>query len=914
MSGDASDARPEQSDTTRQIIDRRRLLAGASGVLATGLAGCDHQSGGTNSSQSSGTGGGQPSPPVIVDATLPPTAVEVDQQVSFDITIDTSPTNVPADASNAVINGYANVLRRGSRTYSAISPTTNVVELSGDRLRLEYIFETPQSAVQWSHASRPQGLGYNMQATATFGGGGNLWNIGQFAGGEEILAPHTIQSSSSGSELWFQTWAFDRVDTTAMVPVLASGESPSRSGVDLFHRIRRDTELTCRYYASELGSMGAVGIDGTVVTRTNDVPSGWVRLPSQASTYQNAANNHPFGNPEQLTEDALDAAANNHGVNFSSWDTAAVLTDTDYGRAFYRGDFVSTPAVMEFGMIDVEIETAALQNMLPVSAYDTPTGRTDYWYDPVEGDAWLHEIGHSLGPGNKVGLPDLYQMQAANLGVIHDWGQMGTDGDVIQSWCRQLGGYFFDPGHWLTKADHLHLATDTSLEVEPLTDKEIGDHAAHLTTMWGEFTVSTQWGGPGNLVPQSVTITPRNVHLRGYVLEARRSGSTRLTEPGTRNTLDRSPASNAGIAIYRFGVLDLQGSVDVQAALNGNDPVTLQNLTAVDYQYVDPSTGNQPEPTLSQSMSSAHRTRTVSDAAMTFEQNGQVAAGSGTSVTVRRTPQSLIGAGTQAVARVAADVASFVEQHLGNLFPAPEPLEIPGVDVLAETPDGRRVGTDPATGEQYEEIEGASVEHRGLRQEVTLPGSVPVSVTMSTARLREALASMGAEVPEVIPTTQELVLTADPQIDDERSIETEALEEPIPLLQGRTRQTHDRPMGAEPLEAVVTPTVEADVRPEGVSEGVLAELLFVDCQFRGPIDPESVAMETVVLDSATALGQDTYDAVPFPVVREGPEARLRFAFDRLALRDRLGAGAHDVMLSGAAGGRLFYAPTTVRLG
>jgi len=908
-------ARSTHEDEDELNIDRRKLLATTSGALTVGLAGCPTGGSGSQTTTGGGTPTPQPDPPVIVDATLPPTGVEVDEQIQLDITIDVSPANQTADKNDVVITGDADLIRRGTELgYGAVSASTNVVELGTNRLRLEYTFEAPNSAIQWVNTNHPQGLGYRLEVNAVYGASGSTWGIEQFAGQSEILGPGSIDQGSQGPHLQFMTWAFDNVDTVAMVPAVASDENPSPTNVDLYYQLRRNAEKTARYYASEMGSMGAMGFDMTTVTRTNDDPTGWVSLPDTTSQYETAANNARFNAPERFTEDALDAAANNLGVDFSQWDMAAVLTDNNYGRAFYRGDFVSTPVEMDLGLINVEVATSGAQNLLPISGYDTPTGRTDYWWDQVDGNAWLHELGHSLGPGNQVGLPDLYQMQVGNLGVIHNWGQMGSaGGDVLMSWCRQLGGDFFNPRNWLTKADHMHIATDTTIELDPLTEKEIGDHAAQLTTMWGEFQVSIQWTPTG----WSASLAPQNVHLRSYVLEARpggkRSGSkTQLEDPGTRNELRLSPSADDGIAIYRFGKVNLQGSIDVQAALSGNDPVQFNTFTPIDLQFLDPASGNEDQPTLSQSKSTQYETRRDAHSVMTFEQTGQVSGGS-PQVEVRRNPQTITGAATAFIAQHFTSVAQWIENQLQSLFPGGPPVEIPGIDILATTPDGRRAGIDPETGEIYEEIEGARVTRTGVRQELLLPGDVEVSVELSSARLRAALADRGVDVPERIPHTQEVVLTADPSIDDERSMSVESVEEPIPHIQGRTRQTHERTVGPERTEAVVTPTIEMDVRPEGVSEAQLEELLFVDLTFEQPIDPETIALETAALGSIPALQPADRDAVPFPLLQEGPEARVRLTFDRLAVEQRFGEGEQNVFVSGAFDRTAFYAPATIEL-
>jgi hypothetical protein len=486
---------------------------------------------------------------------------------------------------------------------------------------------------------------------------------------------------------------------------------------------------------------------------------------------------------------------------------------------------------------------------------------------------------------------------------------MGSDGDVLMSWCRELGGDFFDPRHWLTRADHTHIVTDTTIELTPLTDKEVGDQSGQLTTLWGEFQVSIQWLP----APPSATLTPQNVHLRSYVLEAREGGTTRLEDPGSRNTLRRSPSADDGIAVYRFGQVEVDATTrSVQAVLNGNSPVQFNNLTPIDLQFVDPATGNQNEPTLSRSKSAQYRSRQDSQSVMTFEQTGTVSSGSPT-ITVRRDPQTIVGGALQARAGIFTNAAKWIEGQSAALLPGGPPVELPGIDILATTPDGRRVGTDPETGEVYEEIEGGSVVETGVRQEIRLPGGADVNVELSSARLREALAERDIEVPERIPFTQEVVLTADPSIDDERSINVESLEEPVPHIQGRTRQTHDRTVGPEAIEAVVTPDIVVDVQPEGVSQSQLEELLFVDLIFDRPIDPESIVLDSIVFGSLQALSPEERDAVPSPLLQEGPQATLRLAFDRLAIRDRYGEDEQTVFVSGAFDRTAFYVPATFTL-
>jgi len=291
---------------------------------------------------------------------------------------------------------------------------------------------------------------------------------------------------------------------------------------------------------------------------------------------------------------------------------------------------------------------------------------------------------------------------------------------------------------------------------------------------------------------------------------------------------------------------------------------------------------------------------------LTFEQTDPIptAGGGGDAgVEIRRNPQSLLGQYAKTVANLVADVAQFLERILRSAILSPDQAEVPGIDILVENDLGERAGVDPDTGEIYEEIDGSQVEGSPRRREVEVPGDADVTVTVSTARLREYLRSLDVDVPEEIPYTQEMVLTADPAIDDERSVSTEFGDEPVPFIRGRTRQKIEAALGPEPRQTVETPDIELDVR---FDDDETAELLYVDLTFDRAIDFERIALETVALESVRPLREADLRYVQEPIVSAGPPTVVRLVFDREDLYERFGTGEHRVFVSGVFDGRAFY--------
>ncbi len=141
-------------------------------------------------------------------------------------------------------------------------------------------------------------------------------------------------------------------------------------------------------------------------------------------------------------------------------------------------------------------------------------------------------------------------------------------------------------------------------------------------------------------------------------------------------------------------------------------------------------------------------------------------------------------------------------------------------------------------------------------------------MSVSTTRLWDAL---GCWVSR-IPTATELTLTADPQIDDKRSLSAEALPELIPFLEGRTRQTQQLALLLGPT--VVTPVLAIDVLPEEKSAEAEA-LVFVELFWDRPIDPERLAFDTVALGSTQAVHPEECNAVAYCIVEEAIRANAR---------------------------------------
>lgn len=793
----------------------------------------------------------------VTSVTEPPTGVRPDEPVQLSVTVtgqDVTPDDVLVDSS-------ATVSAADGIDWSGFYSLSGSIET--DETEDGVVIDIEFSSTEEIPIGIPEGgMCYESSITVE-------------VDGEPLL-----------DEEW-NTYTFQQVDTVATVLAHSKNEQPALTGAQLYSDLRDTAEFVCEWYASTLGSAGGHGFDFRFVTR--DAPDGWIELEETRSTYH-AGDGMPIG----FVEDALDAAATELAVIFDSYTTAFVVSPGRLGRPYYRGDPLPSGFTIPIGGYEVEVPPDVINDAMPISAYDTPTGRTDVAYESVDGGAWRHEFGHSLGNGNRIGLPDLYEIDpemglVTNWGDIKGWGMMGNGSErPFMSYCRMLGGDFIDRGKWLEKDRSIHFFDDTDVSLTPLTEQQLGDDAAFLTSVYGEVAISVDYPSRSDpFTRPSVEFSTANFQLQTYILEARKSGTSPIRDPRTNDRVDRSPSDNDGVALYKFGYIRVDGEVEVERILDGDIPVSVEKITPLALDFVPPRSWEPDEPTLSIDRGPGHDTYEEPDNALEFEQEQSVSAGEA-EVLVERDPETLIGDGLGYVERFITELIDFLGDLEDDLLPGgPGGVSLPGVDILLETPDGRRAGVDPETGEIYEEIDGSSVTGTERRRVVSVPGGLDLDVTLSTRRFREALEANDIEPPEEIPYRREHVVDKDLSIREENG---------LPMLDGRTRQIVDTSSVEDTERALVTGT--AEVTPERLQVGSSGEFVTAYIEFDEPVDHESVIVETVTMDGVQAVHDDQYGFVENPVVERDGETAVMVKFDRQAVVDAFDVGEHEVVVQG----------------
>lgn len=810
---------------------------------------------------------------VVTSVTPPPTGVEPDDDVEMSLTVE------GAGLSAADVTSVADVTSAYGIDASGPSEVTGDVSVSTvDDETFAVDIEFP-ALEDRSSSSDLTGLCYEISVDV--------------AAAEDDV---TLDG--------WQTYTFGTVDTLATIPTHASDVSPAATGDDLFRDLRETAEFVNEFYASTLGSKGAHGFAFHFVT-SEETDDGWVELSEERSTYEDGSSSLP-DDSQEFVADALDAAADDVGVNFSSYTTAMVLSEERLSRPFYQGDlWPDSLTSIDLGGFEVELPTSILADRFPISAYDTPTGRIDAAYESLDGTAWRHELGHSLGPGNQIGLPDLYDMTVGNLGSIDDWGQMGRGDGPFMSYCQVKGGDFVSPNEWLEKERNYHFLDDTTVDLEPLTDQQHGDDAQYLTSVFGEFTISVDYPSWDDPTPD-VDFSPENFHLTTYILEARRGGDSSIVDPrrtGSDRQIELSPSDDDGVQIYRFGLFNIDTRTELEKILDFEVPIEIEDVTPIDIRNVPPETGADDEPTISLDKSSTYESYEDEDTATTFELDSSVSSGSPT-VSVERDPESLVAGAAKYVTRVVGDIVDFFDDIADDVDVLPHgDVTLPGIDVLATTPDGRRVGTDPETGERYEEIEGASVSGSRKRRIVSVPADEDVEVTIAARRLRDALEEYGLEPPEHVPYRREVVVDRDPTIRDDDG---------IPFIEGRTRQTVETTT-AEVFETAVLTGTDIDLSPDRLNAKSGGNFVTAELTFDADVDPETLVVDSVLLDQVPAVSDEQYGFVRNPVVEDRDAPTVQVKFDRQAVIDALESGEQDVVVTGVVDGVSFQADTSVEL-
>lgn len=819
----------------------------------------------------------------VESITEPPTGVRPSESVQLSVTVtggNATPDDVLVDSSTTVSAAYG-IDWNGPHSFSGSTETTETED--GVIIDIEF-----PSTEEIPGATPEGGMCYES-------------SIAVQVDGEELI-----------DEEW-NTHTFEQVDTVATVLAHSNDEEPNLMGAQLYNELRDKAEFVCEYYASTMGSKGAHGFEFNFVTK--GVDDGWIELDSPRSVY-----NDPDGEPNnsiQFVQDALDRAAEDLEIVFDDYTTAFVLNDTDLSRPFYQGELWPDSVdyvPISLGGFNVLVPMEVLTDRFPISPYDTPTGRIDAAYDEIHNSFWRHELGHSLGSNEQIGLPDLYDMPVGNLGSIEGWGLMGSPSDTgpITTYCQVLGGDFVDRNEWLEEDRNYHFLTDTEVELTPLTEQQLGDDATYLTSVFGEFTITVDYLSRSDpLTKPSVSFSPENFHLTTYIVEARRGTDVPIVDPvqlgdgddPSEGYIERSPSDDDGMVLYKFGLFNVDGRAELEQVLDFEDPIEIDDVTPIDLNYVPPETGDEDEPTLSLDKSSTYETYEDEDTATTFELTEPVSSGS-PQVHVERDPESLVGGAAKYVERIIGEVVDFFEDiadDVDAISCRAEPL--PGLDVLVETPDGLRAGTDPETGERYEEIPGSRVGGSKNRRIVSVPGDVDFEVTISADRLRCALKDRGIEPPEEIPYERSLVVDRDPTFRDDDG---------APILEGRTRQTVRTTTGAD-LDVDLLTGVVAEVDPDRINVNASGNFVTAYLTFDADVDYEALVVESVAMEQLRAVHDDSYGFVEDPVVNLDGKTAVQVKFDRQTVVETFDIGEQDVLLTGVIDGTTFQAETTIEL-
>jgi fibro-slime domain-containing protein len=839
----------------------------------------------------------------VESAELPPTAVEIDESVPFSVTVD--PGSYSADEIE--VEARATISRDGTHLIETTA-STSLTETEDGLVVVEGEFAPAVDL----HGS-PLGLGYGSEITVT-------------ANGAELLSKRR------------ETYAFERVEQVAAIAARASDTSlsslPKRKPIDkrgqndLYGFLRRRAEFLNQFYASGLGLMGTTGFDVEFVTDTeadiSDGPDDWPKLqngwlglegtngPNNQSgvpNYSDGAGSLPE-NSKQFLDDAIAGAETELGVDFTAYDSAMAVNDNPLSRPFCMGEIV--PQVFETDWFEVRLPDVD-EPVIPIQPRTTPSGvEIVGMYVTRDGHAWRHEFGHSLGPNLQIGFPELYNSPGpiTNWGNVGNWGVMGS-GDAVTSFLRSFwGNNLFDgDDDWLDIDLSLHFIDDQSVSPGALSEKEVGDAVDYLLSAYATFDVTVEW----NLNPFNdsfdVEIEEADVEGGLFILEGRTGEDSHVEDP-VHGTIPTSPNNQTGVALYHFGTIEFGDKTTLERFLDDSKEFVL-DADVIDHDYI-PAHGDQQDvrdPNTVTDITLSEGTSTYFDpgAAATFELTEPTGEG-GPEVEVSRDVSEFIEDAedlSEKVVSVVVDLIGDIEDQLQDTLNDGEPA--PNLDVIAETPDGRRVGTDPETGEVVNEIDGAQVRGTLGSQTLLLPGDVDVTVDVSAKRLREHLSEHGYEPPEFLKYERTTYVDNDPTV-----VERDGL----PYVEGRTRQRLRTSLGAEEEEAAppALVTVPVEVEPPRINADSNGEFVTAYVGLPEDAKPSNLVLESVALEQVSAVSDDQYGFVKnLETKRRKGRTYVMVKFPRDDVVDALGTGTHEPTVTGVVGPTTLHGSTTVEV-
>lgn len=550
----------------------------------------------------------------------------------------------------------------------------------------------------------------------------------------------------------------------------------------------------------------------------------------------------------------------------------------------------------------------------------------------ADGNPWLHELGHRLG------LPDLYWGPGRPITrVIGAWGPMGG-GEVYTAYSRAFQGKLPEAhggDNWL-ESSRVDLERDesTTLELEPLTDLEFGDTIEYLRSGLKEYVVEEHYRRklPEGKFRFFSRLLPEHELTSYFVLEARRADPTYVRHPhidDTDETFDEAetddpvprspdPEGNDGVAVYSAGTLDPADHAEdqfkdvLQYRPPTHDPIDVKEdqrtrVTLADGPSLD-------LPVVPRDAFYDERAATLFELVESDFESGDVA------VRVERTedPEIRSDSPVEKLVTVVVEVVDDLLDGLtggGNGDGAVPARALPRLDVLAVTEDGRRIGTDPETGEALTEVDGARVSGSLGDLRVTIPGEAfedLASVTVSTARLEDGLDELGVDTPDEFTYDRTTIVETRPDV-----VERDG----VAYIDGRQKQRTTTTVGGgagvgvaamgERFDLAAVPA-DVDVDPDRINTRSRGRWVTAYLTLDGSVDAADVVLRTVSLKSVQAVTDEQFGFVEDPVVDEtDDEQTIQAKFPRDEVVAALGTGTHEVAVSGMFGDTSFVGWDTV---
>ncbi|QPV64830.1 hypothetical protein I7X12_09595 [Halosimplex litoreum] len=536
-----------------------------------------------------------------------------------------------------------------------------------------------------------------------------------------------------------------------------------------------------------------------------------------------------------------------------------------------------------------------------------------------------------MGPGNQIGFPEMYDPNrfnspVSNLGVIGDWGIM-DEGDVVCGFIRSaigrsVTGASLDGG-WLDIASSVHLIDDTSITLdEPLTAKRLDDEIQWLFSMWAEVVVDVDVEipdfnlGGGDLFSGefdiSVEVNKSEPKLGIYLFEERTGEQTNVRRPELdAQALYTSPGNHDhGIALYRFDTLKFDELPTLEEIRDPDKTPSIEiSSDSLELDYQPPTAGESVVRDSKQSaditLSSATKTTyTDPPSGATFHLDRDLSQTSGDAkVTAKRDVADIIENIDDRADRIISIVVEHVRTYLKEAINHTEE-RIPGPEILVETPDGKRAGVVPETGELVNEIDGAIINGPASSPTVSVPASEDISVSITAKRFRRHLRDHGVEPPEYVLYDRTVI------VDDGSDV---VERDGFPFIEGRT--THRAPgvAGTDDEQPAIT-VAPVEVNPPRINPKSNGKWVTAWIGLPKESSVDDLLLEATTLASVPAVSDEQYGFVKNPEteVRDG-KRYVKVKFPRQPLVDELGTGEHAAGLTGQVGNTTFHGSAALEI-